>query len=79
MRAAGSGRRHLTGAIGKSCANYWRMLTQIRYAATAFVVGMNMDCEAPCWSEIAHGNDVRPGQRADTGEVTVMTAKAGND
>src|SRR5450755_2420068 len=34
---------------------------------------MNMDC----WSEIAHGNDERTGQRADTGDVTIMTAKAG--
>jgi hypothetical protein len=70
----------LTGAIGKSCANYWRACSRkIRYVATAYVVGMNMDCEALCWSEIAHGNDVRTGQRADTGEVTVMTANAGND
>jgi hypothetical protein len=54
-----------------------RMLAQIRYAATAFVVGMNMACEAPCWSEIAHGNDERTGQRADTGDVTIITANAG--
>jgi hypothetical protein len=54
-----------------------RLLTQTRYAATAFAVGMNMACEAPCWSEIAHGNDERAGQRADTGDVTIITANAG--
>jgi hypothetical protein len=54
-----------------------RKLTQIRYAATAFVVGMNMDCKAPYWSEMAHANDERTGQRADTGDVTIMTANAG--
>ena len=57
------------------CELLERLFTQIRYAATAFVVGMNMDCEAPCWSEIA--NDERAGQRADIGDVTIMTANAG--
>jgi len=54
-----------------------RLFTQTRYAETAFVVGMNMACEAPCWSEIAHGNDARAGQRADSGDTTIMTANAG--
>jgi hypothetical protein len=54
-----------------------RLLTQIRYVATVFAVGMNMACEAPCSSEIAHGNDERVGQRADTGDVTIITANAG--
>jgi hypothetical protein len=32
---------------------------------------------SPCWSEIVHANDERTGQRADTGNVRIMTANAG--
>ena len=80
MRAAGSGRRHLTGTIGKSLRELLaRMLTRNSIRGDGLRRRNEYGLRAPCWSEIAHGNDVRTGQRADTGEVTVMTANAGND
>jgi hypothetical protein len=77
MRAAGSGRRPLTARSGRVARTTGAHAHANSIRGTGFVVGMNMDSEAPCWSEIAQGGRRAYGTTADTGDVTIVTANAG--